>query len=46
MLSNPGNTEEFEAAIREMAADPQIRAECEAIARDFAEFESDGLPND
>lgn len=46
MLSSPSNTEEFEAAIREMAADPQIRAECEAIARDFAQFESDGLPND
>ncbi len=46
MLSNPSNPEEFEAAIREMAADPQIRAECEAIARDFAELESDVLPND
>ena len=46
MASNPNNIEEFETAIREMAADPQIQAECEAIARDFAEFESDGLPYD
>jgi hypothetical protein len=46
MPSNPNDTEEFEAAIREMAADPQVRAECEEIARNFAEFESDGLPDD
>jgi hypothetical protein len=46
MPSNQNNTEEFETAIREMAADPQIRAECEAIARDFAEIEFNRLPND
>jgi hypothetical protein len=29
-----------------MDADPEIIAECEAIARDFAAFELDGLPED
>jgi hypothetical protein len=36
----------FERAMREMAADPQIQAECRAIARDFAPAELDGLPDD
>jgi hypothetical protein len=35
------NSRQFEDAIREMAADPGIIAECEAIARDFAAVESD-----
>ena len=33
----------FERAMQEMAADPQIQAECNAINREFAQFESDGL---
>ncbi len=45
MPSNANEIEEFEVAILEMAANPEIRAECEAIARDFGEFESDGLPD-
>jgi hypothetical protein len=32
----------FERAMREMAADPQIQAECQAIAREFAQFDLDG----
>jgi hypothetical protein len=36
----------FERAMQEMAADPQIQAECRAIARDFANTELDGLPDD
>jgi hypothetical protein len=36
----------FERAMREMAADPEIQAECRAIARDFAHTELDGLPDD
>lgn len=36
----------FERAMREMAADPEVRAECRAIARDFADAEGDGLPDD
>jgi hypothetical protein len=40
------DAKEFEKAMREMAADPQIQAECEAMARDFAAFELDGLPED
>lgn len=36
----------FERAMQEMAADPQIQAECRAIARDFAHTELDGLPDD
>jgi hypothetical protein len=43
MQSNPNNAEEFETAMREMAADLQIQAECDAIARDFAALESDGF---
>jgi hypothetical protein len=40
------DSKEFEDAINEMAADPEIIAECEAIARDFAAFELDVLPED
>jgi hypothetical protein len=36
----------FEQAMREMGADPEIQAECRAIARDFAHTELDGLPDD
>lgn len=36
---------EFEEAMAAMAADPTIRRECEAIARDFAKVEADGLPH-
>jgi hypothetical protein len=36
----------FEQAMQEMAADPEIQAECRAIARDFAHTELDGLPDD
>jgi hypothetical protein len=36
----------FERAMAEMAADPQIRAECAAIEREFAKFEMDGLGDD
>ena len=41
MQQTSPDSKEFEDAIREMAADPQIMAECEAIARDFAALESD-----
>jgi len=33
----------FEEAMARMAADPAIRTECAAIARDFARAETDGL---
>jgi hypothetical protein len=36
----------FERAMQEMAADPEIRAECRAIVRDFTNTERDGLPDD
>ena len=36
----------FERAMQDMAADPEIQAECKAIGRDFAHTERDGLPND
>jgi len=36
----------FERAMQAMAADPEIQAECRAIARDFAHTELDGLPDD
>lgn len=36
----------FERAMQEMASDPEIQAECRAIARDFAHTELDGLPDD
>jgi len=32
--------------MQEMAGDPQIQAESEAITREFAPCESDGLPDD
>jgi hypothetical protein len=38
--------QEFDSAIGAMAEDPQVRAECAAIARDFAATEADGLAND
>jgi metal-responsive CopG/Arc/MetJ family transcriptional regulator len=38
--------QEFESAVAAMAADPQVQAECAAIARDFAATEMDGLVND
>ncbi len=44
MSSTFNDDEEFETAMQEMAANPQIQAECEAIARDFAGTQSDGLP--
>lgn len=37
---------EFANAMAEMAADPQIQAECKAIAKQFSVAESDGLRND
>jgi hypothetical protein len=40
------DSKEFEDAVKEMAADPEIQAECQAVARDFAAFELDGLPED
>ena len=36
----------FESAVAAMAQDPQVQAECAAIARDFAGTERDGLGND
>lgn len=45
MPATNDDAKEFEIAIQEMAADPQIQAECEAIAWDFAGTESDGLPD-
>jgi hypothetical protein len=33
----------FERAMRDMATDPEIQAECKAIQREFARFELDGL---
>ncbi len=36
-------TKAFERAMQEMAADPQIQSACNAINREFAQFESDGL---
>jgi metal-responsive CopG/Arc/MetJ family transcriptional regulator len=38
--------QEFESAIAAMAEDPQVRAECAAIAADFAATEMDGLVDD
>jgi len=38
--------QEFDAAVAAMAEDPQVQAECAAIARDFAATEMDGLGND
>ena len=38
--------QEFDAAVAAMAEDPQVQAECAAIARDFAATEMDSLGND
>lgn len=38
--------EAFAQIMERMAADPAIIAECAAINRDFAEAETDGLPDD
>ncbi|MCX6624857.1 MAG: hypothetical protein NTY38_28120 [Acidobacteria bacterium] len=38
--------QEFESAVAAMAEDPQVQAECAAIATDFATTEMDGLRND
>jgi len=38
--------QEFDSAVAAMAGDPQVQAECAAIARDFAATEIDGLGND
>jgi len=35
--------QEFENAVAAMAEDPEIRAQCAAIAKDFAATEMDGL---
>lgn len=35
--------QEFDAAVAAMAEDPQVQAECVAIAKDFAATEMDGL---
>jgi metal-responsive CopG/Arc/MetJ family transcriptional regulator len=37
--------QEFDRAVAAMAEDPQVQAECAAIARDFAATEMDGLGN-
>jgi hypothetical protein len=36
-------TKAFERAMQEMAADPEIQAECSAIRREFAQFDLDAL---
>ena len=38
--------QQFESAVAAMAEDPQVQAECAAIARDFAGTEMDGLSDD
>lgn len=38
--------QKFDSAVAAMAEDPQVQAECAAIARDFAATEMDGLGND
>jgi hypothetical protein len=38
--------QEFDSAIAAMAEDPQVQAECAAIARDFAATVADGLASD
>ncbi|MGA3028344.1 MAG: hypothetical protein ABSF98_26650 [Bryobacteraceae bacterium] len=35
--------QEFESAVAAMAGDPEVRAQCAAIAKDFAATEMDGL---
>jgi uncharacterized protein YbaA (DUF1428 family) len=38
--------QQFDSAVAAMAEDPQVQAECAAIARDFAATEMDGLGSD
>jgi hypothetical protein len=38
--------QEFDSAVAAMAEDPQVQAECAAIARDFAATEMNGLGDD
>ena len=38
--------QEFESRVAAMAEDPEVQAECAAIARDFAATEMDGLRDD
>jgi hypothetical protein len=38
--------QEFARAVAAMAEDPQVQAECAAIARNFAVTEMDGIGND
>jgi hypothetical protein len=38
--------QQFDCAVAAMAQDPQVLAECAAIARDFAVADLDGLAND
>ena len=38
--------QQFDSALAVMAQDPQVLAECAAIARDFAVADLDGLAND
>ena len=38
--------QEFDSAVAAMAGDPQVQAECAAIAKDFATTEMDGVAND
>jgi hypothetical protein len=45
MSSTSNDDKQFKIAMQEMAADPEIQAECEAVAREFAEAQSDGLPD-
>jgi hypothetical protein len=35
----------FEEAMKQMGDDPEIRAQCQTIVREFAETERDGLGN-
>ena len=35
----------FEEAMKQMGDDPEIRAQCQTIVREFAESERDGLAN-
>jgi hypothetical protein len=46
MSSTSNDDQQFEIAMLEMAADPEIQAECRAIEREFTVTESDGLPDD
>jgi len=42
----PLRADPIESAVAAMAEDPQVQAECAAIARDFATTDMDGLGND